>query len=167
MKTLKRRRKENKTDYLKRLKLLKSGKPRIIFRKTNRYIIGQYIISEEAKDKVIIGVTSKELIKFGWPLKLLGSLKSIPASYLTGYLIGNKIKKMKLESPILDSSMIRMLNKSRIYSFIKGLIDSDIDLRCPEKHFPEEERIIGKKLKEDFSEYSKKIKLNIEKIKDK
>jgi large subunit ribosomal protein L18 len=164
MKTLKRRRKENKTDYFKRLKLLKSGKPRIIFRKTNRYIIGQYITSEEAKDKIIMGITSKELIKYGWPSKLLGSLKSIPASYLTGYLIGKKIKKIKLENPILDSGMINMVDKSKIYSFIKGLIDSGIDLKCPEKLFPEEDVIVGNKLKNNFSEYFKKIKLNIEKI---
>ena len=62
MKTLKRRRKENKTDYAKRLKLLKSETPRIVFRKTNKYLIAQYIVSEETHDKVEIGITSKILM---------------------------------------------------------------------------------------------------------
>ena len=67
MKTLKRRKKEGKTDYLIRLKLLKSEMPRIVFRKTNRYIIAQYISSDETKDKINLGFSSKVLLKYGWP----------------------------------------------------------------------------------------------------
>jgi len=51
MRTIKKRRKQNKTDYLGRLKLLKSGKPRVVFRRTNKYIIVQYITSKQAQDK--------------------------------------------------------------------------------------------------------------------
>ena len=58
----KRRRKENKTDYLKRLKLLKSERARIVFRKTNKYIISEYVKSEDAQDKVIFGFDSKSLM---------------------------------------------------------------------------------------------------------
>ena len=39
MKIPKRRRKQGKTDYAKRIKLLKSKSPRIVFRKTNKYIL--------------------------------------------------------------------------------------------------------------------------------
>ena len=90
-KMMKRRKQEKKTDYKARLNMLKSGKGRIVFRKTKRYIIGQYIKSEEAKDSVIIGLTSKELLKYGWPASLEGSLKSLPACYLAGFLLGKKI----------------------------------------------------------------------------
>ena len=41
MKVSKRRRIEAKTDYAKRIKLLKSEKPRLVFRRTNKYIIAQ------------------------------------------------------------------------------------------------------------------------------
>ncbi|MEJ2267990.1 MAG: 50S ribosomal protein L18 [Nanoarchaeota archaeon] len=159
MKTIRKRRKENKTDYLKRLKLLKSGKPRIVFRKTNKYIISQYIESFEAKDKVVFGVNSKDLLKYGWPKKLEGSLKSISASYLTGYLIGKEIEKRKLEKPILDTGMIRTLYKNRFYGFLKGLIDSGIKINCKEEAFPEESRIKGENLKEKvpFEEIKSKI----------
>jgi large subunit ribosomal protein L18 len=164
MKISKRRRTEGKTDYLKRLKLLKSESPRIIFRKTNKYIIAQYVISNEAQDKIIIGITSKNLKKYGWPEEFEGSLKSITASYLTGLLIGKEIIKKKLEKPIVDFGMIRTLSKSKTFAFLKGLIDAGIKINCPEKDFPEEERIQGKNMKKDFSKTFKEIKLKIEKI---
>ena len=142
MKTVKKRRKQSKTDYLGRLKLLKSGKPRVVFRKTNKYIIAQYVTSKQAQDKVILGVTSKELMKNGWA-KESGSLKSIPASYLTGYLIGKQIIKKSLDMPIVDFGMVRVLHKTNTYAFLKGLIDSGVEIKC-EKGFPDEEKIKGK-----------------------
>src|SRR5271169_2066091 len=105
MKKVFNRRREGKTDYTKRIKLLSSANPRIVFRKTNRYIIAQYVTAIESKDKIEIGITSKALEKFGWPKELEGSLKSITASYLTGFLIGKMILKEKKEKPILDIGM--------------------------------------------------------------
>lgn len=162
MKTIRRRRKEKKTDYGIRIKLLKSELPRLVFRKSNRYIISQYVVSEEAKDKVVIGITSRVLMKYGWPEDMHGSLKSIPASYLTGYFLGKKIIKEKLETPILDIGMIRNVNKNRFFSFIKGLIDSGVDINSKKEVFPEEERIKGKNLKRDFSAMFVKIKNKID-----
>jgi len=163
MKTLKRRRFQGKTDYLKRIKLLKSKSPRLIFRKTNKYIIAQYIESKEAKDKTVFGLTSKDLLKYGWPKEFSGSLKSITASYFVGFLMGKKIKDKKLKIPIIDSGMIRILGKSRFFGFVKGLVDSGIEIKCEEKNFPKEERIKGKNLKKDFSSEFEKIKLKLEK----
>ena len=117
MKIQKRRRRENKTDYLKRLKLLKGEKPRVVFRKTNRYLIAQYVLSEEAQDKIIIGMDSRELNKYGWPKEAQGSLKSTTSAYLMGYLIGKRILKEKLENPVLDSGMNIVLHKSKIFAF--------------------------------------------------
>ncbi|MFW6282839.1 MAG: 50S ribosomal protein L18 [Minisyncoccales bacterium] len=164
MKVQKRRRRENKTDYLKRLEMLKSEKPRVVFRKTNKYIIAQYIKSEEAKDKVIITIDSKKLLKYGWPKEFSGSLKSLSASYLTGYLIGKQIKAKKLETPIVDIGMIQALHKTKVYAFIKGLIDSGVEIKCKEETFPEEDRIKGKHLKKDFSDKFNEIKSKIDKI---
>ena len=144
MKVAKRRRRENKTDYLTRKNLLKGGKPRIVFRKTNKYIIAQYVLSKEAKDAVTIGITSKILLKYGWPEESQGSLKSIPASYLTGYFMGKKILKDKLETPIMDLGMIRTVYKTKVFAFIKGLQDSGLEIPCDEKAFPEEEKMKGK-----------------------
>ena len=162
MKVDKRRRRENKTDYLNRLKLLKGGSPRIVFRKTNKYIIAQYVTSKEAQDKIEFGISSKDLIKHGWPKEFSG-LKTIPASYLTGFLIGKKIVKEKLETPIVDFGMLRMLHKTKVYSFLKGISDAGIKINCKEEIFPSEDRIKGKHMKKDFSKIFDEIKSNIEK----
>jgi len=161
MKTPKRRRKENKTDYSKRIKLLKSRIPRLIFRKTNKYVIIQYVESVEAQDTVITGMTSKDLMKYDWPKKLEGSLKSIPASYLTGLLMGRKITKENLKTPIVDFGMIRSINKTRAYAFLKGIVDSGVKIKCGEQIFPEGDRIKGKHMKKDFSDTFEKIKSKI------
>jgi len=141
MKTIRKRRKQCKTDYKRRLNLLKSEKPRVVFRRTNKYVIAQYVESSEARDKIIFGLTSKDLLKYGFPEKMAGSLKSLGACYLTGYLIGKKIVKEKLVQPILDIGMTRALHKNRVYAFLKGLIDSGIKIGCKEEAFPDEERI--------------------------
>lgn len=152
---------ENKTDYGKREKLLKSEGPRIVFRKTNRYVIGQYVISKNAQDKVQIGVTSKDLFGYGWPKESEGSLKSLPAAYLMGMLIAKKITSQKLPNPILDLGMLRVLHKTKIYSFIKGINDGGIKIKCDPSLFPEEERIKGKYLKKDFSKTFEAIKSKV------
>jgi len=165
MKTLKRRRKENKTDYNKRIGLLTSGSPRIVFRKTNKYIIAEYVTSKEAQDKVELGVTSKDLLKQGWPKEFQGSLKSIPAAYLTGFLLGKKITGKKLKTPIIDIGMTRNLHKNKVFGFLKGLKDSGIGIKCDDQYCPEENRIKGKHLKEDFSKTFEEIKQKVQSIK--
>jgi large subunit ribosomal protein L18 len=163
MKTLQRRRKEGRTDYAKRLKLLKGESPRIIFRKTNRYIIAQYVTSREAQDKIEIGITSKDLKKFGWPEEFEGSLKSIPAAYLTGLLIGKEIINKKLKTPIVDFGMIRVISKNRAFAFLKGIADAGVEIKCDEEQFPEQERLEGANMREDFSKTFNEIKSKIEK----
>ena len=163
MKTLRRRRIKNKTDYKKRIGLLKSHIPRIVLRKSNKYIIAQYTLSREAQDKIITGITSKILLKYGWPEDMKGSLKSIPAAYLTGFYLGKKILEKKFETPIIDLGMNRAISKSRMFAFIKGLIDAEVKIKYKEKSFPNEEKIKGKNLKRDFSVFFSKIKKQIEK----
>lgn len=159
MKTLQRRRKQARTDYGKRLKLLKGEKPRMVIRKTNKYIIAQYVTSKQAQDKIEFGITSKKLLEHGWPKEAQGSLKSLAAAYFTGMLAGKKIKKEELETPIIDFGMHRSRHKTRIYAFIKGLKDSGVEIKCDEKTFPEEDRLKGKHMKHKiaFEKISKEI----------
>jgi large subunit ribosomal protein L18 len=163
MKVSKRRRIESKTDYLKRLKMLKGESPRLVFRKTNRYVIAQYVTSKEAQDKIEIGLTSQSLKGYGWPKEFEGSLKSLTAAYLTGFLIGKEIQKKKLETPIMDFGMTRVIRKNKVFAFLKGVLDSGVEVSCPEENFPEQERIEGKNMKKDFSKTFKEIKSKIEK----
>jgi large subunit ribosomal protein L18 len=163
MKVEKRRRMEGKTDYRTRQSLLGSEKPRIVFRKTAKYVIGQYVKSKEAKDEVIVGVESKHLLNYGWPEELAGSLKSLPACYLTGLLLGKRIlAKDKNAEAILDLGLLRNIPKSRMYGFLKGVIDAGVKLKCAEEMFPDKDRITGKHLKNDIPKIFSKIQKSVE-----
>ena len=91
------RRHNGKTNYKKRLALVKSGKPRLVVRKTNNRIIVQVITYERPGDKVITSATSVQLKKYGW-----AGNKNIPSAYLTGLLCGMRAKEAKVQSAILD-----------------------------------------------------------------
>lgn len=164
MRVQKRRRREGKTDYKIRLNLLKGETPRIVFRKSNKYLVSQYVINENAKDKVKFGLNSKILLKYGWPKEFEGSLKSISAAYLLGFLTAKKILKDKIKTPIIDFGMIRVLPKTKPFAYLKGLIDGGLKIKSKEESFPEQDRIIGKNLKKDFSKNFQETKSKIEKL---
>ncbi|MBU3913509.1 MAG: 50S ribosomal protein L18 [Nanoarchaeota archaeon] len=159
MRTIKKRRRlENKTDYKSRLVMLKSELPRVVFRKTNKYIIGQLVRSNEARDEISVGLDSRSLIDYGWP-KDSKSIKSSPAAYLTGFLLGKKIVDKEGEiRAIFDLGLQRSIAKSRAYAFLKGVIDAGVKISCNEEMFPDESRISGKQLKNS---------INVEPIKQK
>ena len=152
----KKRRKKAKTNYNKRLILLKSKALRLVIRKTNKYIILQIIESKHALDKVLYYVNTKELLKHGWPENKAGGLKSTSAAYLGGVLLGKKIKNLD-KRIILDSGLIPSTKGSRVYAGVKGLADSGIEIKYDKKIIPSQDRIQGKHMKQDFSEDFKKI----------
>jgi large subunit ribosomal protein L18 len=152
-----RRRIEGKTDYKARRNLLMSGKPRIVIRVSNKYITTQIVESKEAQDFIISGVNSKELAEFGWK----GSFKNIPASYLTGIMIGKKAAEKGINEIIFDIGMQRTTKGSRIYACLKGIIDAGISMNYGKEMIPGEERILGKHINEKLSEDIKKIKEKI------
>jgi len=137
----KKRKLERKTNYTKRLILLKGDYPRLVVRKTNKYIIMQIIESKHAQDKVLYSVITKDLLKQGWPENKKGSLKSLAASYLAGLLLGNKAKDKIKGKIILDTGLIPSTKGSRVYAVVKGVADSGIKIDFNEKVMPSEERI--------------------------
>jgi len=151
-----RRRREHKTDYDSRIKLLQARKPRLVIRKTNKYIIAQIVKSEEAKDTTIVFAVSKELSKYGWN----HGFKNLPAAYLTGILIASKVEG-KIKEAIVDIGLQRSTRGSRIYALIKGAIEGGLKISCDEKMFPSAERLKGAHLK------TKDIDKKIEEIKNK
>jgi large subunit ribosomal protein L18 len=154
--TIRRRRQEGKTDYKARLAMLKSRKPRLVIRKTNRYIIAQIVTTELAQDKVIINVNSKDLIESGWSKNLVGSLKGKVAAYLTGKLIASKAKT-KVKEAIIDIGMQRNVSKSRLYAVVKGAIDGGLNIPCGESVLPTLEEL---KSNEKTADLLNKVKIN-------
>lgn len=145
-----RRRREGKTNYYKRYRMIKSGqKIRAVIRKTNTQIIVQIIEFAPNGDKTLVGVTSKKLRRFGWK----GSLKSTPAAYLTGLIAGLKAKKAGIEYAIPDIGLHPSVRGSRIYAAIKGLRDAGVEVPASEEVLPSEDRIQGKHI----AEYAEKL----------
>ncbi|MBS3089421.1 50S ribosomal protein L18 [Candidatus Pacearchaeota archaeon] len=141
--TIRRRRLEAKTDYTSRLALIKSGMPRLVVRRTNRYIVAQVIKTDLAQDSIVVGVISRDLINSGWPENKKGSLKSLPASYLTGYLLGKCAKEKKILEAVFDMGMHRNIKKSRIYAVLKGFVDAGVKVPHDKEILPDEEKLVG------------------------
>jgi large subunit ribosomal protein L18 len=158
LRTLKMRRRQALTDYKLRKNLLKSGIPRIVIRRTNKYFIVQAVQSNQAQDKVVESVSSKDLLKNGWDKNMSGSLKSIPAGYLTGILLAKKLGKGKY---IVDLGLSRTGKGSRVFSVVKGLIEGGLEISADKKVFPSEERLKGSHLKEGATKMIEEVRSKI------
>ena len=58
-----RRRREGKTRYDKRLAYVKSGLPRMVVRKSNRYVLVQFVEFNSTGDKCIVSISGNKLKK--------------------------------------------------------------------------------------------------------
>lgn len=153
----KRRRREGKTDYRKRLKLLLSRKHRLVVRRSNKYIWAQIIAYSSKGDITLVSAHSKELEKYGWKY----GKKNLPASYLVGLLIGKRSLEKGIKEAILDIGLYRNCHGSRLYSLAKGAIDAGLNINIGEIVLPKEERIkgghISPEIEKDMGEVIKKI----------
>jgi len=153
-----RRKREGVTDYVSRKKLISSGLPRFVVRKSLNAISCSVIEYSEEGDKTIISVTSLALPKLGYK----GHTGNISAAYLTGYICGLKAKHKNINKAVLDIGLYKSVYGSNIYSALKGFIDAGIEVPHNPKISPPEERIKG----EHIVEYAKKLKVeNPEKYK--
>lgn len=152
------RKREGKTNYKKRLRLLQSRKKRLVIRRTNKYVIAQIVEYKPSGDVVVVSSNSKALTKLNWKY----SCKNLPASYLTGLMLSKKAKDKKVLEAILDLGLQTPIKKSRIYAVLKGVVDGGISIPCSEDIFPGEERLSGKhisdKVTKDFTSLKTKIK---------
>ena len=131
------RRREGKTNYRKRLKLLLSKRTRCVVRLTSKNSIVQFIDYSESKDFARTGATSKELVKFGWDK----NTSNVTAAYLTGYLAGVKAKNIGISGAILDSGFHNPKINERLKACVKGVIESGVSI--PFDLEVNEERIKG------------------------
>lgn len=134
-----RRRREGKTDYRKRLKLLLSRQPRVVVRKSNKYIRMQLISADKRGDKTLVSVTSSELAKYDYE----GGKCNTPAAYLTGLLFGKRAKEAGFDNAILDIGLHTPVRGSDVYAGLKGIHDSGMTVPHDPVVFPAAERIKG------------------------
>jgi large subunit ribosomal protein L18 len=150
-----RRKRELKTNYNKRLRLLTSMKARVVVRFTNQKVIGQVVEFSPKGDLVKVGVSSDGIKKLGW----VGSTANSPAAYLTGFSLGKKAVAAGIKEAILDTGFRSPANKGKVYAFLKGVIDSGLEIPHGDNDiFPSEKRISGQHLKNDAKETFTKVK---------
>ena len=152
-----RRKRTYKTDYRKRLAMLKSGEKRFVVRLSNNMVVAQVIEYHITGDKTLVAVTSKNLKALGWK----SDLKNTPAIYLTALLAAQKAKENKISKVIFDTGVRNYKAKTKIYAALKGI--SDAGLECPydEKVLPLADRIDGKHISEDINKNLELVKNNI------
>jgi len=136
-----RRRREQKTDYKQRHKLLKSGQPRAVVRTSNQHTTVHLAHYNREGDESTAQTTSKHLREYGWE-QHTGNL---PAAYLTGYLAA---KKADSDEAILDLGLKTPKQGSREYAALKGMIDGGLEVPAGDGIFPTEERIRGEHIEE-------------------
>ena len=134
-----RRRREGKTDYYQRTRLVVADVPRMVVRKTNRHIIVQLVTAEMDGDRTLVAANSKELEQYGYK----GSTSNTPAAYLTGMLFAVKAKKAQQDSAILDIGLNRATPGARVFAALKGAVDAGLDIPYGEDILPTEDRLKG------------------------
>ncbi|OYT41430.1 MAG: 50S ribosomal protein L18 [Candidatus Altiarchaeales archaeon ex4484_43] len=155
-----RRRREGKTNYKKRLNLLKSRATRLVVRPSNKHMLVQLVDYKKNGDVIVSTAYSKELKKFGWDF----ATGNLPAAYLTGLLCGFRGQKRGVKRAILDLGPFPSVKGSRSYAALMGAIDSGLKIPVGEDVLPDEKRISGKHMSnkyenitEKFEEVKKKI----------
>lgn len=152
-----RRRREKKTNYSKRLALVVCGKPRLVVRKTNKYVYLQVIAFDRTGDRVLAQASSRELEKFGWNR----AKRNTPAAYLAGLLCGARAKSKNVGECVLDIGFNSAVHGSICFAVLKGALDSGIKIPFEEKALPKEERVFGGHIDKSLKEQVEKIRNEI------
>eukprot|EP01128_Nolandella_sp_AFSM9_P012170 TRINITY_DN9018_c0_g1_i1.p2 TRINITY_DN9018_c0_g1~~TRINITY_DN9018_c0_g1_i1.p2 ORF type:complete len:306 (-),score=113.23 TRINITY_DN9018_c0_g1_i1:150-1019(-) len=161
-----RRRREGKTDYFARKKLIaqdqtkyNSPKYRLVVRLTNTDVICQIVSATLSSDVVLTAAYAHELPNYG--LKITG-LKNYAAAYATGLLVARRaLKKLNLDKlyvgqteadgkhfiveeeeerrpfyVILDVGLRATTTGARVFAAMKGAADGGLEIPHNVKRFP-------------------------------
>ncbi len=144
------RRRQGKTDYHRRLRLLRSGAPRAVVRVSNTQVICQLVSYNPGGDAILHSVNGKSLTdSCAWPED--ASKKSIPACYVAGYALGKKAVSAGNHEAVLDIGLAASSPGSRVFSALKGMIDAGLDIPHGTSVLPNEERLSGKHIDDSLS----------------
>jgi len=161
-----RRRREGKTDYHARRKMVAQDKNkyntpkfRLICRITNKQIICQIAYPTIQGDRVLCAATSKELEKYGVPcghtnyaacyatgllvarraLDLVGladSITGVEEATAEEYHVEEEDAERRPFKVILDVGLIRTIPGSRVFGILKGAVDGGLYIPHSVKKFP-------------------------------
>jgi large subunit ribosomal protein L18 len=134
-----RRRREGKTDYRRRQKLLRSEKPRAVVRKTLNQTLVQIVAADAAGDRVLASARSLDLVEHGWSV----GTGNVPAAYLTGYLAGKRAVAKGVKDAVLDIGVQNPTKGGRVFAALQGLLDAGVQVPHSKEILPAKERIHG------------------------
>ena len=153
-----RRRREGKTDYRQRLRLLKSEKVRCVVRRSLKNIRIQFIVYQEHGDQIIASATGSELSSlYGWK----HATSTTPVAYLTGLLAGMRAKKAGISEGVLDIGLQKPVKGSKVFAALQGVLEAGIACPHNESTFPSEDRLKGTHLDTSIAGDVKTIKEKI------
>lgn len=146
-----RRKREGRTNYRTRLKLLLSRRVRLVVRLSGRNVLAQLVEYSGSGDKVLTTASSKELEKFGWK----AARSSLPAAYLVGILVASKGEKLNVKGAILDLGSTAPIAGSRIYAVLAGAVEGGLNIPHGDEVLPSDDRVAGKHIEG----YAKQLKI--------
>ncbi len=141
-----RRRRQGKTDFRLRKKLVASDLPRAVVRCTSKNTTIQFISFDPKGDTVTVAATTKELAKLGWS-KATGNT---PSAYLAGYLAGKRAAEKGIKKAVLDIGLKSPTKGSKVFAALKGMVDAGVDIPHSEEIIPTEERISGSHINDEI-----------------
>ena len=142
-----RRRREGRTDYYMRRRLLTSRELRAVVRRSSKNVSIQFEEFGMEGDRVVASATSRELGRYGWDK----SCSSIPAAYLTGYLAGKKALKAGIEYAVLDLGMQNPKHGGVLFATVAGMCDAGLEVPHSDEVLPDEERLNGAHIDESIA----------------
>ncbi|MGN8217995.1 50S ribosomal protein L18 [Halococcus morrhuae DSM 1307] len=142
-----RRRREVRTDYHQRLRLLKSGKPRLVARKSNRHVRAQLVTPSPDGDETHASASSADLDEYGWE----APTGNLPSAYLTGLLAGLRARDTEIDEAVLDIGLNAATPGSKLFAIQEGAIDAGLDVPHNESVFADWERTSGEHIA-DYAE---------------
>lgn len=158
------RRREGKTDYRARVRLINQDKNkyntpkyRFVVRFTNKDIIAQIVSASIAGDMVLASAYARELPHYGLEV----GLTNYASAYCTGLLLARRVlKKLEMDEEyvgnveatgddysvepaesrrpfraLLDVGLIRTTTGNRVFGALKGALDGGLDIPHSEKRF--------------------------------
>lgn len=143
-----RRRRENRTNYTRRLALIKGETPRLVVRKSGTHILAQLVQFQPRGDIVLANAHSRELSKLGWVPQ-----GNAPTAYLVGMMAASRAKKGGVKGFHLDIGMSTSSTGNTLYAAAVGAKDAGLECSLGEKLI-EDDRISGKHI----AEYATKLK---------
>jgi large subunit ribosomal protein L18 len=134
-----RRRREARTNYHQRLRLLKSGKPRLVARKSNRHVRAQLILAGAQGDESLAAASSEDLAEYGWE----APTSNLSAAYLTGLLAGKRAVEAGLDQAVLDIGLNTATPGNQVFAVQEGAIDAGLEVPHNDDVFADWDRTRG------------------------